>query len=58
MNLIRVVALYLTGVCFPKLIDSSHTVIWQTVVILAGVLFWILWANRFAGRREQPAEPA
>lgn len=47
VNLIRVVALFLTGVYFPKLFDSSHTVIWQTVVILAGVLFWIIWANRF-----------
>ena len=49
VNLIRVVALFLTGVYLPKLFDSSHTVIWQTVVILSGVLLWILWANRFAG---------
>lgn len=49
VNLLRVVALFLTGVYFPKLFDSSHTVIWQTVVILSGVLLWILWANRFAG---------
>ena len=48
VNLIRVVALFLTGVYFPRLFDSSHTVIWQTVVILSGVLLWILWANRFA----------
>lgn len=58
VNLIRVVALYLTGVYFPKLFDSSHTVIWQTVVILAGVLFWILWANRLGQLREPPTEPA
>lgn len=49
VNLIRVVALFLTGVYLPKLFDSSHTVIWQTVVILSGVLLWILWANRFSG---------
>lgn len=48
VNLVRVVALFLTGVYLPKLFDSSHTVIWQTIVILAGVLLWILWANRFA----------
>lgn len=48
VNLIRVDALYLTGVYFPKFFDSSHTVVWQTVVILAGVLLWILWANRLA----------
>jgi exosortase H (IPTLxxWG-CTERM-specific) len=54
VNLIRVVALFLTGVYFPKLFDTSHTVIWQTIVILSGVLLWIYWANRFA----QPSERA
>ncbi|MEM7479756.1 MAG: exosortase H [Acidobacteriota bacterium] len=49
VNLLRVVALFLTGVYFPKLFDASHTVIWQTVVILAGVLLWIFWASRFTG---------
>ena len=53
VNLLRVVALFLTGVYLPKLFDSSHTVIWQTVVILAGVLLWIVWANRLA----PPARP-
>ena len=53
VNLLRVVALFLTGVYLPQLFDSSHTVIWQTVVILAGVLLWILWANRLA----PPAKP-
>jgi exosortase H (IPTLxxWG-CTERM-specific) len=48
VNLVRVVSLFLTGVYLPKLFDSSHTVIWQTLVILSGVLLWILWANRFA----------
>lgn len=58
VNLIRVVALFLTGVYFPKLFDSSHTVIWQTIVILAGVLLWILWANRFATPRPRGDESA
>jgi exosortase/archaeosortase family protein len=56
VNLIRVVALFLTGVYFPRLFDSSHTVIWQTVVVLSGVLLWILWANRFA--ELPPSDPA
>ncbi len=53
INLVRVVALYLTGVYFPKVFNASHTVIWQTVVILASVLLWIYWANRLP-----PAVPA
>jgi len=57
VNLIRVVALFLTGIYFPKIFDTSHTVIWQTIVILFGVVLWIFWANRFA-TPPVPAEPA
>jgi exosortase H (IPTLxxWG-CTERM-specific) len=56
VNLVRVIALYLTGVYFPKLFDASHTVVWQSIVILFGVLLWILWANRWAA--PQPISPA
>lgn len=48
INLVRVVALFLTGAYLPSLFDTSHTVIWQTLVILSGVLLWLLWASRFA----------
>ncbi len=57
VNLIRVVALYLTGVYFPKVFNASHTVIWQTIVILASVLLWIFWANRLP-RPEPPGASA
>lgn len=55
VNLVRVVALYLTGAYFPAWFDASHTVVWQTVVILFSVLLWILWANRLGAPRETPA---
>jgi exosortase H (IPTLxxWG-CTERM-specific) len=55
VNLIRVVALFLTGAYLPKLFDSSHTVIWQTLVILTGVLLWIYWAQRFAAPKAPEA---
>lgn len=51
VNLIRVVALFLTGAYLPSFFDSSHTVLWQSIVILCGVLLWIFWAHRFAVRR-------
>jgi exosortase H (IPTLxxWG-CTERM-specific) len=50
VNLVRVVALYLTGAYAPSWFDSSHTVIWQTIVILCGVLLWVFWATRFVPR--------
>lgn len=52
INLVRVVALFLTGAYLPSLFDTSHTVIWQTLVILSGVLLWLVWASRFAAPRE------
>lgn len=57
VNLVRVVALYLTGAYFPSLFNASHTLIWQTAIILFSVLLWIFWADRFATRRraESPA---
>jgi exosortase H (IPTLxxWG-CTERM-specific) len=54
VNLVRVVVLFLTGAYFPRMFDTSHTVIWQTVVILFSVLLWIYWVNRFA----TPSQPA
>lgn len=52
VNLVRVVSLYLTGAYLPRLFDASHTVIWQSVVILFGVLLWVFWANRLPPRDE------
>ena len=58
VNLVRVVVLFLTGVYWPRLFAASHTVIWQTVVILCGVLLWIFWASRFAAPAPRRSEPA
>jgi exosortase H (IPTLxxWG-CTERM-specific) len=52
VNLVRVVSLYLTGAYLPRLFDASHSVIWQSVVILFGVLLWIFWANRLPPQDE------
>ncbi|MEM7585744.1 MAG: exosortase H [Acidobacteriota bacterium] len=56
VNLIRVVALFLTGAYYPKFFDSSHTVVWQTIVILFGVVLWIFWANRYAAPKPALAD--
>jgi exosortase H (IPTLxxWG-CTERM-specific) len=55
INLVRVVALYLTGAYLPRLFDASHTVVWQTLVVLFGVLLWVAWAHRVALRQQAPA---
>jgi exosortase H (IPTLxxWG-CTERM-specific) len=49
VNLIRVMALFLTGAYLPRFFDSSHTVVWQTIVIASAVALWLLWARRLGG---------
>jgi exosortase H (IPTLxxWG-CTERM-specific) len=46
LNLVRVVSLVWIGRHRPALFDSSHTVIWQSAVVLFGVLLFLLWASR------------
>ena len=55
INLVRVVSLFWIGAHRPALFSASHTVLWQSVVVLCGVLLFLLWASR-AERR--PAEAA
>jgi len=51
VNLVRVVSLFWIGVHRPSLFSSSHTVLWQSVVVLCGVLLFLLWATWGTGRR-------
>ena len=46
LNLVRVVSLFWIGAHRPALFSASHTVLWQSVVVLFGVLLFLLWASR------------
>lgn len=51
INQVRIVSLYYIGVFLPDYFDESHILIWQSLVILAGVGLWIAWARAaVAGR--------
>jgi exosortase H (IPTLxxWG-CTERM-specific) len=54
INLVRVVSLFWIGVHQPTLFSASHTVLWQSVVVLCGVILFLLWASRV----ERPARAA
>lgn len=54
INLVRIVSLFYIGIFFPKFFNQSHVFIWQSLVILAGITLWIVWAHRFATRPEPP----
>ena len=54
LNFVRVVSLFWVGAHRPALFSSSHTVLWQSAVVLASVLLFLFWAS-WSGRRS--AEP-
>jgi exosortase H (IPTLxxWG-CTERM-specific) len=54
VNLVRVVSLFWIGRHYPVFFRSSHTVIWQSAVVLFGVVLFFLWAARQP--RQTPAE--
>ncbi|MGH9399921.1 MAG: exosortase H [Thermoanaerobaculia bacterium] len=54
VNLVRVVSLFWIGRHYPGFFQSSHTVVWQSVVVLFGVVLFFLWAARQP--RPAPAE--
>jgi exosortase H (IPTLxxWG-CTERM-specific) len=54
INLVRIVSLFYIGVFLPEHFNDAHIFIWQSLVILAGISLWIVWAHRFAAPRETP----
>jgi len=46
INLLRVVSLFWIGAHRPAMFNASHTVLWQSIVVLCGVLLFLAWATR------------
>jgi len=55
INLVRIVSLFYIGIYLPDHFDDAHIFIWQSLVIVAGVALWVLWAQYFAvpAKRDQ-----
>jgi exosortase H (IPTLxxWG-CTERM-specific) len=56
INLIRIVSLFYIGIFLPQFFNQSHIFIWQSLVILAGVTLWIVWAHSFAAPSRRDAD--
>jgi len=50
VNLVRVASLFWIGAHHAALFGSAHTLVWQTIVVLCGVGFFVLWASRVSKR--------
>jgi exosortase H (IPTLxxWG-CTERM-specific) len=48
LNLIRILSLFYIGIYFPDYFNDAHIFIWQSLIIIAGVALWVVWAHRFA----------
>jgi exosortase H (IPTLxxWG-CTERM-specific) len=53
LNAVRIVTLYLLGAYQPKLFDLFHTAVWQIVIIIAAIGFFLVWSARVAPHRAE-----
>lgn len=51
LNAIRIVTLYLLGAYQPRLFDLFHTAVWQILIILSAIAFFLVWSARVAPNR-------
>ncbi len=51
INFVRVVTLFWIGAHHPAWFGSAHTVVWQTIVVLVGVGFFVGWAAHVSKRK-------
>ncbi len=47
-NVIRVVSLFYIGIYRPAWFQISHALVWQSLVIVFGVVLWLVWVRRYA----------
>ncbi len=50
INLIRIASLFVIGERYPAVFEQFHLVVWQSVIILLSVVFFVIWSSRIAPR--------
>jgi exosortase H (IPTLxxWG-CTERM-specific) len=55
VNLVRVVSLFWIGAHRPRWFGSAHTLVWQSLVVLAGVGLFVVWASIVTQKSSRPA---
>lgn len=46
VNLVRTTTLFAVGTHFPSVFDITHYLVWQSLMILVAIFFWLLWMSR------------
>ena len=47
-NVVRVVSLFYVGVHRQEWFTVAHVLVWQSLVIVFGVVLWLVWVRRYA----------
>jgi len=55
INLVRVVTLFWIGAHHAALFVSAHTLVWQSLVVLAGVALFVFWATIVTKHKARPS---
>ena len=54
INAIRIVTLFLLGAHYPRVFEMFHTAVWQILVILSAIIFFLIWSARVGPPRLAP----
>lgn len=46
VNQIRIASLFFIGIKFPVLLEVTHLVIWQGILIAIGIVIWLIWVEK------------
>lgn len=47
INLVRIISLVYIGIAFPEALEIAHLLVWQTLIVLSGVVLWLMWMRRY-----------
>lgn len=48
LNLIRMVTLFYIGTFLPSFFETTHILVWQSLMILAVIAIWFIWTEKVA----------
>lgn len=46
LNLVRTASLFCIGASFPKIFNTAHYLVWQSLIILAAIALWLVWVEK------------
>ncbi|MGE5236333.1 MAG: exosortase H [Acidobacteriota bacterium] len=47
INVVRVVSLFYVGVLKPSWFNTTHVFVWQSLIVLFGIVLWLVWVQRY-----------